>query len=261
SLVERARGGGRSPIDLEVEVLGPVCRVDLVREALERLYEFEEEQFSKPPESAENTFASTSFLLASSIFGGTGPLSAEDRQEARNAWRNEMPRHIVKGREHFLGVALPGAGIRVVSRDRFVAKPHLVVTFHDCEVLDHLEASDADYEKVVEPVVRRQDPFMPGFDPGAFPLMPRDYPVAWTNRGDDAEVVLTPESFRPNAPWTSDQDDYVLLARDVEAGSVTVTWVLTEDGNDAVTSGEFKVRTADVIDAADLFTKNFLEKD
>jgi hypothetical protein len=171
-----------------------------------------------------------------------------------------MPQHIAKGREHFLGVALPGAGIRAVSRDRFVAKPHLVVTFHDCEVLDHREADDADYEKVVEPVVRRQDPFMPGFDSGALRLTPRDYPVTWTNRGDDAEVVLTPESFRPNAPWTSDQDDFVLLARDVQAGSLTVTWVLTEAGNDAVTSGEFQVRTADLTDAADLFKEKFLEK-
>lgn len=260
SLVERARGGGRSPIELEVEVLGPVCRVDRVNEMLESLYAFEEDQFSKQPVPAKNLPASTSLLLSSSILSGTGPSSAEGRQEARDAWRNKLPRHIAKGREHFLGVALPGAGIRVVSRDRFVAKPHLIVTFHDCEVLDNLGADDADYEKVIEPVVRRRDLFTPRFDPGAFRLTPREYPVTWTNRDDDAEVVLTPESFRPNVPWTSHQDDYVLLARDAQASSLTVTWVLTEDSNDAVTSGEFQVRPADLADATDLFEEKFLDE-
>jgi len=35
----------------------------------------------------------------------------------------------------------------------------------------------------------------------------------WSNRGNDVEVILTPKSFRPNVPWVSDQNDYVLLAR------------------------------------------------
>ena len=167
------------------------------------------------------------------------------------------PEHLAKGREHFLGVGLAGVGIRVVSRDRFVAKPHLIVTFHNCEAFDHLDPDDADYEKAVEPVVRQQDQFVPGFAPGALRLTPRDYPVAWTNRGDDAEVALTPESFRPNTQWTSDQDDYVLLAREAQASSVLVTWVLTEDGNDAATSGEFRVPTANLVDASDLFEAMF----
>ena len=261
ALVERARGGGKPPIELEVEVLGPICRVDRVEEVLESLREFEEEQFKKELEPAKNAFASTSTLLASSIFGGSGPLSTEDRDEALDAWRNGKPEHISKGREHFLGVCLPGAGIRVVSHDRFVAKPHLIVTFHGCELVGHVDPDDAAYEKVVEPVVRRQDPLGPAFDYSALRLSPRGYPVAWSNRGEDAEVVLTPESFRPNVPWTSDQDDYALVTRDPRANSVSVTWVLTEDGSDAVTSGEVRVLTADLGDAADLFAKAFLKDD
>jgi hypothetical protein len=215
--------------------------------SLERLYEFEEEQFSKQEDPEQNTFAATSALLASSILTGGRPLTAEERAERLEAWRSEKPAHIAQGREHFLGVGLSGAGIRVVSRDRFVAKPHLSVTFHHCEASDYREAHDADYEKVVEPVMRRQDPFGPGFDASDLRITPRGYPIAWTNRGDDTEVVLTPDSFRPNVTWTSDQDDYVILARDPQAASVSVTWVLTEDGNDAVTSGEFEVTTADLI--------------
>ncbi|MBM0224392.1 hypothetical protein [Micromonospora sp. ATA51] len=259
ALVERARGGGRAPIDIDVEILGPIGRVNLVDEVLERLYQLEEEQFSKQHEPEKSTFASTSAPLASSILTGGPPPTAEERAERLDAWRSEKSAHIAQGREHFLGVGLPGVGVRVVSRDRFVAKPHLIVNFHGCEAFDYREADDADYEKVVEPVMRRHDPFGTGFDPGELRITPRGYPIVWTNRGDDAEVVLTPESFRPNVPWTSDQDDYVILARDPQARLVSVTWVLTEDGNDAVTRGEFEVTTAELIDAADLFKTAFFK--
>lgn len=257
ALVERARGGGKSPIHLDVEIVGCISRVERVNEVLERLYEFEEEEFSKPRQPAEDS--SSSALLVPTVFGRTQPPSAEERARRLEAWRSEKPAHIEQGRGHFLGAALPGAGIRVLSRDRFVAKPHLIVTFHDCESFDYRVADDADYSKVVEPIVRRQDPYGVGFDPSDLRIAPRGYPVDWSNHGNNVEVTLTPESFRPNVPWTSDQDDYVLLARDPQADVVAVTWVLTEDGNDAVTKGELKVPTGDLTDAADLFKTAFFK--
>ncbi|MFF5794649.1 hypothetical protein ACFY5D_21605 [Paeniglutamicibacter sp. NPDC012692] len=259
ALVERARGGGKPSIQLEVVILGSVCRVDRVQDVFEILYEREEEVFNRQPEPVKNSFGAMSPLLAPGILGASKPLSVEERAQRLKDWHIDRASHIAKGREHFLSVGLPGAGIRVLSRDRFVAKPHLIVTFHDCEAIDHLDAGDADYKKVVEPIVRRQNPFGMGFDPSTLRITPRDYPVSWTNRGDDAEITLSPESFRPNVPWTSDQDDYVIIARDTQARSVTVTWILTEDGNDAVTSGELRVPTADLIDAADLFKRVFLK--
>ncbi|MEU1474061.1 hypothetical protein [Streptomyces sp. NPDC005760] len=66
ALVERVRGGGKPPIDLEVQLIGPICRVDRVDEILESLRGYEEEQFTKQPTPAEDAFASTSFRLASS---------------------------------------------------------------------------------------------------------------------------------------------------------------------------------------------------
>lgn len=80
----------------------------------------------------------------------------------------------------------------------------------------------------------------------------RDYPVSWSNRDTDAVVTLTLESFRPNVPWSSDQDDYVLLTRDPQAKTVRLTWVLTEDGNDATTTiGELELPTAAAVDAGE----------
>lgn len=83
-------------------------------------------------------------------------------------------------------------------------------------------------------MLRTRGPLRPNFEYSAFRSVPCDYPVAWSNRGENAEVVLTPESFRPNVPWMSDQDDYVILLRDPHASSVKISWILTEDGNDAV---------------------------
>lgn len=91
------------------------------------------------------------------------------------------------------------------------------MNFHGCELLDHLDPDDADFEKAVEPVVRSQHPLGSSFDPSSLRFSPRGYLVAWGNRGEDAEVVLTPESFRPNVPWTSEQDDYVIVSRDPKA--------------------------------------------
>ncbi len=135
------------------------------------------------------------------------------------------------------------------------------MTFHGCELVDHLDPDDADYEKAVEPVLRSTDPLRPALDYSTLRPLKRDHPVTWSNRGEDAEVVLTPESFRPNVPWMSDQDDYVIVASDPQASSVMVSWVLTEDSNDAVTSGELRVPTGELIDAANLFKTVFLKEE
>lgn len=257
-LVERARGGGKPPIDLDVQVLGIVNRVELVDELMEMLYQHEEEEFSKPRKAAKEPLVST-FM---SQFPGTArPLSNEERAERLEAWKRDLPENLAKGREHFLGAALSGAGIRVVSHDRSISKPELIVTFHDCEALSHRDAEDAKWEKVIEPVVRPQNPYgLTGFDPDNLLIVRRGDLVAWESRGNYVEVTLTPESFRPNTPWTSDLDDYVIVARDLEASTVSVTWTLTEDGNDDVTSGEFEVFTGEVADARELFKELFLKE-
>ena len=139
-----------------------------------------------------------------------------------------------------------------------MAKPHLIVTFHDCEVFDYREPADANLAKVVEPVARRISPYGPASDPADLHVAVRGYPVQWNNRGNNVEVVLTPESFRPNVAWTSDEDDYVLVTRVPQAEAVAVTWVLTEDGNDVVTTGEFNIEPAELVEAPELFNRSFV---
>lgn len=256
ALVERSRGGGKPPIDLTVDVLGQINRADRVGDLLEGLYEFEEAEFTKPKPPA-NDWGSA--MLAANAFRTQERLSPDERDERLAAWRNEKNEHIAQGRQHFLGVVLPGSGIRVVSGDRFVDRPELIITFHDCEVVDHLDLDDADYSKVVEPIVRQQFPFGTGFALDGFRVHSSEYPVVWGNRGDDAQIVITPDSFRPNVPWETDQDDYVILARDPQADTVLVSWVLTENGNDAPTTDSFEEPTGYLVDAISLYKAVFLE--
>lgn len=79
----------------------------------------------------------------------------------------------------------------------------------------------------------------------------------WEHVGDDVEVMISRESFRPNTPWVSDMDDYLVVARDTQATAGSVAWSLTEDGNDVRTEDEVTVTMGDVIDARHLLQMFF----
>lgn len=243
ALVERARGGGRPPISLEIEVLGSINRVEQITETMKKLYALAEEKFTTPPDTDHWMNRNEAILprpIADRITAA-GSEMEEEREESLKKWKREKPKNMEHGRAYLLGLALPGAGLRVISHDRSIAKPRLTITFHDCEAFDYKDIDDADFQKLVAPIIRprQQFPYVSGFDPSS--LVPRGYPVSWSNVGDDVEVVLTPESLRPNDPWKSGQNDYVLVTRDPQAEMVSATWVLTEEGNDKATTGTLQI--------------------
>ena len=262
ALVERARGGdSKQSIDLQVELVGQVHRVRRVEELLEYSLDLQEKKFLEESEIDRSDFlASVPLRLPPNAFGSPRSLSAENRKKVLDSWRHKNVEHIEKGREYFLGVGLSGAGIRVVSRDRFIAKPYLTVTFHGCEVLDYLDQGEVDFDRMVEPVLQKQD--LPGISsrPPCLRVDLSDGPVVWRNQAEDAEVVIRLESFRPNTPWPTGQDGCVILARDPGGRSVKVSWSLTEDGSDDVVIGEFQVVTEKPVDAVELFERVFFKR-
>ena len=258
ALVERARSMPKQPISLDVQILGPISRIDRVSEILERLYHFEEERFIKAKPAEPEPFPSP-LRATSSIFGRPAPLTGQQRAEHLEAWKRAQASNIQESRIYFLGVVLEGVGLQLTSRDRFISKPQVTVTFHNCEAFDHRAPNDADYRKVVVPVFKSEPGINALLDPSIYrSIAHRDYPVSWTNRDNNFEVTLTPESLRPNVPWRTDQDDYVVASRDPQAASVHVTWTLTEEGNDATTEGELEVATGPMLKAAELFKSSFL---
>lgn len=256
ALVERARSEGKLPIDLDIEILGSVHKVQPIENLLQQIYEKEERDFNnhKDSTSAQDS-PSSSFARMSSagILGFPKSLSPRERANALEKWLKDKPENIKRDREYILGVRLSGTGIRVISHNRYIAKPHLILIFHDCEVLDYLKEESLEYNKIVEPIISDQHPHEV-FDVSSLPnFTPIGHPVRWQNEERGAKVLLTPDSFRPNEPWETDLDDYVLISRDPNAKSIKVTWTLTEEDNDNEITGEFQASTAELISIKDLF--------
>ncbi|MGC7101626.1 hypothetical protein ACPZ19_43715 [Amycolatopsis lurida] len=212
ALVERARAVTRPPIALDIGLLGSIHRVDRIAEILDRLYDHEEQRYLES--SSKEKAPPLPGYVPPGLFGDAVTPTADDRAARLEAWRRARPAHVAAGHAHLFGVALDGVGVRAVSRDRFVAGPEIVLTFHDCEIVDFGERDDADLSRLVEPVQGRDTPHWSVVDPVASRITPRDYAVDWNQRGANAEVTLTPESLRPNVEWRTDQDDYVIVARD-----------------------------------------------
>lgn len=256
ALVERARSEGKPPINLNIDIIGPVHKVKPIEDILEQFYEKEKIEFSnhKDSTSAKNN-PSSSFtgMSPAGILGFPKSLSPRERENALKKWLRDKPENIKRGREYILGFRLSGTGIRVISHNRYIAKPHLILIFHDCEVLDYLKEESLEYNKIVKPII--SDQYSPEvFDVSSLSnFTPVGHPVRWQNEERGAKVLFTPDSFRPNEPWETDLDDYVLISRDPNAKSIKVTWTLTEEDNDDEITGEFQVSTAELISIKELF--------
>lgn len=257
ALVKRAQCQQKPPIDLEVSLNGPIYRVDRINEIMNSLYDSEEEDFKDEitkrhqQENAPEPFLQISFPSI------VAPPSSSSMKEALTFWRDRRPKYISTGRKHLLGASLDISRIQVVSRGRFIAKPHLSVVFHNCEILNWISPNDADWEKMVEPVIRSTDIFENRYNVGNFSVNIPQVDPYFGNDFDNAWVTLEAESFRPDTPWSNRSATCILLARDISAERIEVTWSLTEDDNDEVTTGNFSIATEPIVDAADLVLKLF----
>lgn len=87
-----------------------------MKEVLEKLRDYREEQFSKKAQrGAATAFPPGAHQFAASLYGRAEPLSRQERADALATWRADKDEHIMKGREHVLGVGLTGMGIRITS--------------------------------------------------------------------------------------------------------------------------------------------------
>lgn len=252
ALLKRAQGGGKPPIELDVQIRGSVSRVELVHELIEWIQEATERQFVEDGQQSQR--ASLLTYEPTSLYARTQPRTPAERNRRLQQWKAGRSRDFTSGREHFLGVCLSGVGIRALSTGRYVSRPELTVTFHDCEVFDHLDPDDADPDEVVELIVQS---LPDAITSAIYRPRPMGYPVKWGNHDNDARIVLTPDAFRPDTPWDSSPKDMVIVARDAQAASVQVTWTLTEEGNDLLTRGDFYVPTLPVQKATDLYKQFF----
>lgn len=261
ALVERARGRKKPPIDLEVTLDGPIHRVGRIDKIMDSLYDSEEEDFKDEITKQHHRENQPTPSLRIAPPNIVRPRSSSDIKRALISWRDRRFEYIAAGRGHLLGVSLDFSRIQVVSHGRFIAKPHLSVVFHGCEILDWISPDDANWEKMVEPVMRNTDIFGNRYSVGDFSVdIPHVDPYFGNDFGN-AWVTLEAESFRPDTPWHSRSTACILLARDELAEHIEVTWNLTEDASDIVTTGSFSVATEPIVDAADLVLNYFCNKE
>ncbi|MBP2410959.1 hypothetical protein [Brachybacterium fresconis] len=218
-------------------------------ELMEMLYDHEEQTFLDSP-----TKDSAAPRLPASLQFHAGPESlSTEQQEARlDLWRSGRSDRVATGKTRLLGAALPATLLSVVC-DRYVSQPRLTMVFQGCEAADWREVDGLTFGMVVKSIVPTQ-----GFATALtdefeeLPLISREREVHWRNVGEDVEIELSPDSFRPQKAWSIDHDELVVVARDPRAQGVQVTWSLTEEGSDDVTEGKIFVTTADAIDALEL---------
>lgn len=257
-LIERGQGSNKPPIDVDIDLIGTVHRVSHLSEVMEVLYDQEEQRYADRILESQDRPDIDPYLLKAAGVGK--PATPEQQAQYLAEWKSNKEVNMTNGREHLLGVALDGLGLQVVSHNRYVDQPHLLLTFENCMVVDHLDRDDADLSKVLEPVVRPRSRY-PYMDYALSPnIRLANYPVSWENAEENAEILLTPEAFRPNVPVVFDQDDYVLIVRDHTVEEITVTWQLTEADNDEDISGTFTVALKEAVHAAELLGNTFSNK-
>lgn len=255
ALVERARGGKLSPADLDIELLGTIHCVTNIDRIMDGMFETQETEFNKPLSASK---PDTDLIAIPPSFRQTRQLTDEQKLTIYRNWQNKRDQHYADGRDYLLGTILSGSDVTVTSNGRNIAKPRLELTFHGCEAFEPSDRSTPRLSKIVPPVLRQTGPL--GLSTEDFDL---DYVLAndeadWENKDLDAVIVLTPDSFRPDTPWQSEAFEVVLLARDPEVESISVSWNLTEANSDEVTKGNFTISTSTKIDGLRLFKRVFL---
>ena len=261
ALVERSRSRKKSPIDLEVSLDGPIYRVVELDDTLNSLYDQEESDFNEriaeQYKRENNTVSQFPFIQPHPF---AKPITGSEMEEALQFWKDARPEHVAAGRQHLLGVSLGFSRIQVVSHSRFIAKPQLSVHFYGCEILEWNDPDDADWEKLVEPIIHKTDAFGYRLDTGSLSInMPHREPT-FGNDSDKAWMNFDAESIRPNTPWRSRSKECILIAQNISSEHIEATWTLTEDGNDEVVSGRFTIETEPSVSARELVLQYFCDE-
>ncbi|MDF9278429.1 hypothetical protein P4U43_11580 [Arthrobacter sp. EH-1B-1] len=136
----------------------------------------------------------------------------------------------------FLPAAHVSVGNAVVGHVEGLA---VTVTITNAYAVDWADAGSLNWSNILPPVARQWGiPVSPSID---YRTARHYYELEWSTT--DSEVILRIEldSLPPEEIWRSDGDDFVLLALDPEAESLTASWRATARGFDTVFSGDFQI--------------------
>lgn len=172
------------------------------------------------------------------------PLTDEQILLETAAYREELSGRWASCMDYLASAAWPGLKFRLQNEEKgFLTNVEVVLTFHGCRGVDYYPVEYFEWQKVEnpdwEPYSAQQLAMMGISSSASLALQPKDYPVEYDHDDDgNFRVTITLPELRPRKLWTSNDDDVVLLLRDVDLDEVTVTYSATAYEHDDLYEGE-----------------------
>jgi hypothetical protein len=181
-------------------------------------------------------------------------------------YRNGLESHWQASLDYLAAVSFPAVHFRIANGARsFLNNVQVIITFEDAEGVENDYPELFRFEKLEDPDWREPAPYL-GFNPHLDfkPAPPGGYPIKWRNVEGNLRVRITLPELRPTPPWESEEecgDDVVLVLRESELESVTVTYTVTADTygeafEDTLTVPVEHVSAIDTVRSAMAFVRN-----
>lgn len=173
-------------------------------------------------------------------------VSPETFNRQANKWEKQVRDDWEKNLGRIAGAALPGLVINVGNRQsNFLESVRLDLLIENAYGVDIEEPKDVSPENIFPPVIKKRNPYEVDYsllDPGLnrFRSPVYRYPLRWENAGNNLQVTIELDQLRPGTPWTSDGDDFVVIARH-DATALSGTWRATVRGQHRAFDGEVSI--------------------
>jgi hypothetical protein len=161
-------------------------------------------------------------------------MTDEEIEQHVERFESNLKSHWQESLDYLAGISFPAVHFRIANGARsFLNNVQVIITFEDVEGVEFNHPELFRIEKLEDPDWREPPgPF--GIDTNMdYKLAPpANYPINWRNVDGNLRVRITLPELRPTPPWESEEecgDDFVLVVREIDLESVTVTFTATAD--------------------------------
>lgn len=247
ALVTRALGSGGPRLDLAFAVHGEALAVadpdTLIREWIEHEGRSMREDLDRDERGQTLPWAVSYDFL--------GPASHDDSQDldaaieaAAAEWWNRWP----TCRDTLFGAVASPVSF-TLQNPELLHGPEIIIRIRAARGLP-VEDSEGLASHEVIPTIDPPHVVVPRLNPRSFR---RDIETDWENIGDDLVITLTPKHLRPNSPWTSERDEFVVVSSHPEATQMDLEWSLTATNLSDRHDGHAQLPARRVLDLRELF--------
>jgi hypothetical protein len=269
---------GKPPLLVAVEVIGVARYLEEGDQLLDRLVDAERSQVEQDAKElrekpTDPTHYKSVLMPMMQTLGyqkvPAEPLKAKTDEEIEQhvaRYRGNLEGHWQESLDYLAAVSWPAVHFRIANGARsFLNNVQIIITFEDIEGVENDYPELFRFEKLEDLDWREPEPY-PGFNAHLDfkPALPAGYPIKWRNVEGNLRVRITLPELRPTPPWESEEecgDDVVLVLRDSELDSATVTYTVTADTygeafEDTLTVPVERVSAIEAVRSAAAFVRN-----